>query len=168
MGVPPVGEEEFAAFVEVSWAQLVRVAAAIAGGREAGEDAVQVALARMWVRWPSIAVRARLAYARRSVVNAVLATGRRQSSKELVTALPPERAGTEDLGLRVGESDAIARALSALGPRARAVVVLRHMCDLGVAEVAELLGISEGAVKSMNAKAIARLRAELKPEVGQP
>ena len=45
----------------------------------------------------------------------------------------------------------------ALAPRRREVVVLRHYCDMSERDVAELLGISLGAVKSLASRGIAEL-----------
>jgi DNA-directed RNA polymerase specialized sigma24 family protein len=43
----------------------------------------------------------------------------------------------------------------------RAVIVLRHELDLSVAETASALGCAKGTVKSMNSKALDRLRTAL-------
>lgn len=53
-------------------------------------------------------------------------------------------------------------ALATLGPRQRAVVVLRHWHDLDVEQTARLLGCSPGTVKSQNARALAHLRHALR------
>jgi DNA-directed RNA polymerase specialized sigma24 family protein len=43
----------------------------------------------------------------------------------------------------------------------RAIVVLRHELDLSVEETASALGCAKGTVKSMNSKALNRLRTVL-------
>ena len=49
--------------------------------------------------------------------------------------------------------------LTALPRRQRAVVVLRFYCDLSIAETAEILGISQGTVKSQSTRGLDLLRA---------
>ncbi len=63
----------------------------------------------------------------------------------------------------------IARALQGLSPRERAVFVLRHYQQLKLREIASVLDVSEGTVKSLLFRAIRRLREELsfyRPELG--
>ncbi len=53
-------------------------------------------------------------------------------------------------------------ALLALPVEQREVVVLRHRLDLSHAEMAELLNVPEGTIKSRLARALAVLREHLK------
>jgi RNA polymerase sigma factor (sigma-70 family) len=55
----------------------------------------------------------------------------------------------------------MAAALQQLPARQRAVIVLRHACDLSERQVAEELGISVGAVKSAASRGLAKLRVQL-------
>ena len=54
-------------------------------------------------------------------------------------------------------------ALSALPPRQRAAVVLRHYWGLSVEETARDLGCSTGTVKSQTSHALRRLEEALSP-----
>ena len=49
-------------------------------------------------------------------------------------------------------------ALGELSPTDRAVLVLRYLEDLSVAETADRLSLSEGAVKNRSLRALARVR----------
>ena len=68
----------------------------------------------------------------------------------------PRRTGP-DLDTTVADRMAIDEALADLSPEFRAAVVLRDVCDLDYAEIAEVLGIPPGTVRSR----IARGRAAL-------
>ena len=59
--------------------------------------------------------------------------------------------------------DEIARAVLALPPRMRAVVVLRYFDDLSEADTAAALGMSVGSVKSQASRGLERLRSVLQP-----
>ncbi|SNY66971.1 sigma-70 family RNA polymerase sigma factor [Paractinoplanes atraurantiacus] len=60
---------------------------------------------------------------------------------------------------------ALVAALKKLPPRQRAVLVLRFVYDLPVGEVAEMLDISDGTVKSQSAKGLAKMRHLLEEPV---
>jgi RNA polymerase sigma factor (sigma-70 family) len=74
--------------------------------------------------------------------------------------LPDPPSGADEFA-SVDLRDAVARALSALGRRQRAVVVLRYFNDLPEVQVAAVMGCSVGTVKSQSAKALAKLRVAL-------
>jgi RNA polymerase sigma factor (sigma-70 family) len=68
-------------------------------------------------------------------------------------------ASERDLAERdLAERDAVRAALAQLGPRQRAVVVLRYYCDLSVSDTATVLDCSTGTVKSQATRALATLR----------
>jgi len=109
-------------------------------------------------RWPRIHAETRDAYARKTVVNAALSHARRR--KETPTDTVPDRstAPPDESGLDVG------RALDLLPARQRAIIALRFLDDLSVTDVAHVLGIAEGTVKSQTSRALDTLRAHL-PEL---
>jgi RNA polymerase sigma-70 factor (sigma-E family) len=157
------GDEEFVAFVARSQYQLLRVAYLVCGDWHRAEDVVQIALAKVYVRWGRIReVPGPWPYARRAVVNAAVDEGRRPWRREQLGHEPGE--GTRAAAAvpqGPGMDDEILVALSALPKRQRAVVVLRYVEDLDVEAVATLLGISPGTVKSQAARGLATLREKL-------
>ena len=76
---------------------------------------------------------------------------------------PPERATPASEQTSVELRQELLAVLRTLPPRQRAVVVLRYYEDRSEAEVAQLLHISVGTVRSQNAKALAKLRAAYRP-----
>lgn len=160
-------DREFSDFVGESRVSLLRTACMLtAGDRFLAEDVVQTALARVYVAWPRIRERASAeAYARRAVVSAFLDETRRPwwRREKTTDELPDTVVSGDAFGDIDGRLDggAVRRALADLPPRMRAVVVLRHELDLSIEETAAALGCAKGTVKSMNAKALDRLRTAL-------
>jgi RNA polymerase sigma factor (sigma-70 family) len=56
--------------------------------------------------------------------------------------------------------DTLQRAIDRLPQRMRAAVVLRFFEDMTEAEVADVLGVSQGTVKSTVSRAVAKLRTD--------
>lgn len=150
-------EREFAEYFAARGQALRRTAYALCGDWHAAEDLVQSTFVRLYRHWRTIHRPTIDAYARRTLLNLFL-SGRRGAWREQVVPEVPERptavSGSED---RID----LARALAALSPRQRAMVVLRYLEDLPVAEVAELVGVAEGTVKSQTARGVQALRAAL-------
>ncbi|MFJ7210025.1 SigE family RNA polymerase sigma factor [Amycolatopsis sp. NPDC098790] len=126
------------------------------GAWHEAEDLVQAMFVQLYRRWRRVRPDTADAYARRILLNLFLA-GRRRSGREYVTAVVPDTESPpgRDTPLRLD----VERALSELTPRQRAMVVLRFLENLPVAEVASLLGIAEGTVKSQTARGVGALRA---------
>jgi RNA polymerase sigma-70 factor (sigma-E family) len=148
--------EEFVEFAAAASGRLRRTAFLLCGDWHTAEDLAQATLARLFVSWRRISRRdAAHSYALRTLTNLYLADRRKKRAGELVTAELPEHvvewAAPE---LRM----VVLAALATLPPSARAVVVLRYWADMSVEQVAQLLGCSEGNVKSQSSRALAKLR----------
>jgi RNA polymerase sigma factor (sigma-70 family) len=90
---------------------------------------------------------------------------RLESSADPEDLLPFGRKGdVEDEALDRLEGRMVLEAARALTPDQRAVVLLRVLADLPVADVARVLGKSQGAVKTLQRRALDRLARELLPE----
>jgi RNA polymerase sigma factor (sigma-70 family) len=102
------------------------------------------------------------AYVMRSLVNASISRWRSRRPSDMVVA-QPEMPAADPRG-QVEERDRVWRAVMALPARQRAIVVLRFYEDLPEEQIASLLGISRGTVRSQTAKARTRLRAAMADE----
>jgi RNA polymerase sigma factor (sigma-70 family) len=91
-------------------------------------------------------------------VRAFLGERRKWGSRVQLTAEPPDApAAVEDHAGRL----AVRAALVSVPRRQQATLVLRFYCDLSVAEVAEILGCSQGTVKSQTARGLEAMRRAL-------
>lgn len=151
--------EQFAAFVRSRGPALQRTAFLLTGDWGLAEDLVQTALARSWPAWRRIRHADLEGYVRKVLVNTHASWWRRKWRDEVPTDLLPDRA-REDANGSLDARPTLAAALRRLPKRQRAVIVLRFHEDLSEANVAELLGISMGTVKSQTSKALAALRAD--------
>ncbi len=150
----------FDSFVASCSDRLVRTAYLLCGDRGHAEDLVQTALMRTARHWR----RARAspeAYARRVVVNLAKDRWRDRARRPAEVPLDAEPLAAEAAAIL--DRDMLARAMSSLPHGQRAVLVLRFLDDLSVAEAAATLGCTPGTVKSQTARALASLRAALNP-----
>jgi RNA polymerase sigma-70 factor (sigma-E family) len=159
----------FEDFVAGRGQALQRFGYALTGDWALAEDLLQTALARAYPRWSRIRRDDPEAYVRKIMLNTWSSWWRRRWRGEVPAAQLPDSAGPDGYA-GVDSRQALRAALAKLPPRQRAVVVLRYHQDLSEAQVAELLGITVGTVKSQAAKALAALRtqAALEPYRNQP
>jgi len=142
--------------------QLMRVAIALAGGREAGEDLLQAALERL-LRKPRQVDQDTEGYLRQVLYNLAADGWRRRGRWR--QRLPLLRAQASQASAQASDGadvvdlrDALVRLLRQLPPRQRAVIVLRYWEQRTEAETAALLGCSEGTVKSAASRGLRQLR----------
>lgn len=162
-------EADFTDFVTHRAAALLRTAFLLCGGdRGAAEDLLQDVLERAYPRWrrirgkPEPYLRAALANA---AANRWRSRSRRVREVPLYDEAPPAWPGPEH---QVVEEDRVVRALHALPPRMRAVLVLRFFDDMAEADVAKALRCSTGTVKSQTSRGLARLREVLDDDSDPP
>ena len=151
-------DREFHAYFEARVAVVRRTAYLLCGDWHRAEDLAQTALAKLYVAWPRLNRNGQVdAYVRKIVVRAAIDDSRRwfRRRETTMSAVPDiETAGAPG----VDDVLDVRRALAELPPGQRAAVILRYWEDLPIAETAELLGCSEGTVKSQAAKGLAALR----------
>jgi RNA polymerase sigma-70 factor (sigma-E family) len=158
-------EGQFAQFVAACAPRLLRTAYLLTSDRGHAEDLVQITLERVALRWHRIDGNPE-PYARRVLVNA--ATDWRRRRRARVTEVPevemvdPSGNATDQVNLQ----QSLAVALRRLPMRQRCVLVLRYFNDMTEDEVADVMNVSVGTVKSTASRALARLRG-LVPATGE-
>jgi RNA polymerase sigma-70 factor (sigma-E family) len=151
----------FRDYVTARRRSLLRTAYLLTGNAADAEDLVQSALAKTYLAWDRIEDRGALdGYVRRAMVNTHISWWRRRRLEEYPTDEIPDRAVADDSGTS-DLADTLRRAVDRLPQRMRAAVVLRYFEDMTEAEVADVLGVSLGTVKSTVSRAVAKLRIDV-------
>jgi RNA polymerase sigma-70 factor, ECF subfamily len=156
--------EAFAGLAESAIGRLHATARLITGDREVAQDAVQEALIRAWRDLPSLRDVERFdAWLGRLLARSCYDQIRRQRRRRAVEGLASSAPSTsqEDGVGSAAERDRLIRAFDRLGPEHRAVIVLHLYLGYPVPEVAEVLSIPEGTVKSRLHRGLRELRAAL-------
>lgn len=156
---PPTFEQ----FVTARWASLVRTGHLLTGGSDSGADLVQDTLTKAYLRWDRVS-RADVpeAYVRTMMFHAFIderRVDRRRSAKDRLLVVRDEPSCAPDTAERLD----LWQLLATLPPRERAVLVLRYYEDLKEMEIASVLGISTGSVKSYAHSALRKLRERAYP-----
>jgi RNA polymerase sigma-70 factor (sigma-E family) len=161
----PRTSEEFEEFAVARTPQLYRAAWLMCGDAHRAEDLVQDTLAKVYVRWHrrlSAPIEHPVAYAHTTLARTYISAQRRRSNHETPTEHLPE---TSDGRGDAATGLALRAALDELAPMDRAVLVLRYLEDVSVADTADALGVSPGAVRNRTIRALDRLRAVLGPSL---
>ena len=145
--------DAFTALAGARLAAMTRTATAILGDETEAHDAVQEALISVWRELPALREPERFdAWAGRILVNACRhALKRRIRSRVREIVLQPEAADGPLVGARadsLGDEDALNRAFERLDGEQRSLLVLHHLEDRPLTEIAALLGIPAGTAKS--------------------
>jgi RNA polymerase sigma-70 factor (sigma-E family) len=148
-------------------AELVRLATLIVGDRPTAEDVVQDVFARLCLKEQMRDPHQSVAYVRAAVLNGCRSALRRQAIARRVGRR--HDATLSDVSYDSAENDVILAedrrrvlaALATLPVRRREVLVLRYWLGMSEAEIASVLGISTGTVKSSAARGIASLANKL-------
>lgn len=153
----------FDRFVADRLDRLLRYATALTCDRYLAQDIVQDVLMRAQDRWARIgAMDAPYLYLKRMVTNDYLSWRRRKAARVVVSShgtlealMPP----VGDPAVRHAERDAMRSRIALLPRKQRAAIVLRYYDDCTDTEIAEVLGCTNGTVRSHLSRALKTLRA---------
>ena len=150
-------------------ADLVRLALLLVGDRASAEDVVQDVFTRLCTRGRVLEQDRVLAYIRAAVMNGCRSMLRRRAlaRRVTITRTTPWRdtqESAEHTVILAEDRRLVLAALAALPGRRREVLVLRFYLGLPVSEVAAVLGISQGSVKSATARGLESLARRLGEE----
>ncbi|MFE9658618.1 SigE family RNA polymerase sigma factor [Streptomyces sp. NPDC005955] len=143
--------DDFDVFYAATVKRLVATVYAVTGDVAEAEDAVQEAYVRAWQRWPKLLAEGDpLPWVRRVALRLAISTWRRKRGRILAHFRHgPPRDVPEPTEDRV----ALMTALRQLTPQQRQVVVLHHLLDLPIEQVAQETGASNGAVRTRLSRA---------------
>jgi RNA polymerase sigma-70 factor (sigma-E family) len=150
-------DDDFSEYVAARWPSLVRSAVLLGCTPTEAEDLAQSALERCLLKWSRVRVADdRDAYVHRILINLFRSGRRRRWTNEKPAATLPEHPGTDQTA-GVDDTDAIMRALDRLPGDQRTAVVLRYYAHLSEQQMASVLGVAAGTVKSRLSRAVKAL-----------
>jgi RNA polymerase sigma-70 factor (sigma-E family) len=154
-------EQQYTEYVTARLPTLRRIAYLLCGDTHRADDIVQNAITRLYVHWRKARAADNIdAYVRTIVVRTFLNEQRTGwLSKVRLVRETPESVVPE--GPDMETTQVLHAALARVPPKQRAVLVLRFLCDMSVAEVAGMLGCSTGNVKSQTSHGLRSLRKQL-------
>lgn len=152
-------DDAFRGFVVARQHALLRTAYLLTGDQGLAEDLVQTALEKTLRRWSGAGEPASLeAYVRRVMYREQVSHWRRRRLVEVAAPELPEWRLDSSPSDAVEDHLVLQRALLHVGRQQRTVLVLRYFEDLSEQQVADVLGLSLGTVKSQAHRGLARLR----------
>lgn len=162
-------DDDFRDFVRARQDPLLRAAVLMCGNHHLAQDLLQDALAKLASRWDQVRHGSPEAYVRRILYRDAISHWRKWRREPPYDVHSPDgefvtRAVARDNAAEWVAGAHVREALGQLAPRQRAVLVLRYYEDLSEEQIAEILGISRGTVKSQASSALANLR-RLLPEL---
>jgi RNA polymerase sigma-70 factor (sigma-E family) len=145
---------------------LVRLAALLVRDIGTAEEVVQDSFVAMYGGWRRLRDSEKaLSYLRQSVVNRSRSVLRHRVVVDRnAPKPPPDMPSAEHGAFALLERSAVIEALRTLPARQREALVLRFYADMSEAQIADVMQISKGAVKSHTARAMAALRTVLEPD----
>ncbi len=152
-------------FIRSEYPTALRRAVLLVGDQRAAEALVQEAMVRLWAAWRRQPPDNPGAYLRTVTTNLAISGWRRRRLREVPFEMGPEPS-VDDSAAELGEHDVVWRAVRALPPRQRAVIVLRYYEGLSEPEICAVLGMAPGTVRSQASKARDHLRSTLNNEEG--
>jgi RNA polymerase sigma-70 factor (sigma-E family) len=155
-----------AALYREHYRSLVRLAALLVRDIATAEEVVQDSFVAMHGGWRRLRDNDKaLSYLRQTVVNRSRGVLRHRAVVDRNAPKPaPDMPSAEHGAMTLLERSAVVAALRTLPPRQREAVVLRYYGNLSEIQIAAAMGISQGAVKSHTARAMAALRTVLERE----
>ncbi len=159
-------EDAFGLIVDSVYDRCYAVADRILHEAPAAQDATQQALLDIWHKLPRLRDVARFdAWCYRVVVNACYAEARR-SKRAIPGPLPEDHQPTTTIDeFRVIlDRDQVQRAFDRLAIEHRAVLVLRYYLDLPIEQIAAILEIPTGTVKSRIHNGLRGMRAAIEAD----
>jgi len=155
------GFDGFDGFVEAHGERLLGLARRSLRDPWAAEEVLQDVLARVYFRWDRIRVLGDpIAYVDGMVVDACTSWWRRAARRETTVDRQTD-AGEAAQATAVVARDHMLALLRRLPGKQRVVLALRHYERMDDAEIARLLGVSTGTVRSNASGGLARLRQHL-------
>lgn len=160
----PSRERDFSSFYDATWTRTVACGYAMTGSRAEAEDLAQEAYSRAWTRWSSLrSYDDPAAWVRQVTTRLAVSRWRRART---ATAFLARSRGPETAPPPSESTIALVAALRQLPAPQRRAVVLHHLAELPVAEIARIERCPEGTVKARLSRGRAALAPLLSPTDG--